>query len=50
MDAILYAVSMPQFLGNYKILFKTVYKINKALCMLILNVKDNDSVCNCGVC
>ena len=51
MDATLYAVSMPQFLRNNKLLFTTFYlnKI-KTLCMLILNVIDNGLACDSGVC
>ena len=50
MDGTLYAVYMPKFLRNYKLLFNTFYidKL-KTLCMLILNVKQNGLSCNCGV-
>ena len=51
MDATLYVVTVPQFLRNYKILFKTFY-INKqkTLFMLILNVIENVLAWDCVVC
>ena len=50
MDGTLYAVYMPKFLGNYKLLYKTFYIISiKTLCMLILNDIDNGLACDCGV-
>ena len=50
MDGTLYAIHMPKVLRNYRLLFKTFY-INKikTLCVLILNVIDNDLRCNYGV-
>ena len=50
MDGTLYAVYMPRFLRNYKLLFKTFYiDKKKTLCMLILNAIDNGLACECGV-
>ena len=51
MDGTLYAVSMPQFLRKYKLIFKTfLYKLIKTLHMLNLNVIDNGLACDYGVC
>ena len=49
MDGTLYAVNMPLFIRNYKLLFKKIIWKIKTLCMLILNVIDNGLVCDCGV-
>ena len=49
MDGTLYAVYMPKFLINYKLLFKTFYiDKKKTLCMLILNATDIGLACDCG--
>ena len=52
MDAALHAVSMTQFLRNYKLLFKTFYinEYRHYVRMLTLNVIDNGLACDCGVC
>ena len=42
-----YAVNMPKFIRNYRLLFKTFYI--DTLCVFILNVIDNDLGSNYGV-